>query len=421
MAVSSLPPIAAEDTRARDLATMKRRATALLAVMAGVYVALAAGGGDATWADYARAAAEGSLVGGLADWCAVTALFRHPLGLPIPHTAVIRARKDQFGETLGAFVQENFLVPSAVLERVRAADVPSKMAVWLIQRPNAERVARQASEAVVGLADAVRDEDVHRIIEEELARGIDAMPVAPLAGKALRMVNGEGRHQELFDVILRGVERFLLDNKTTLRDKFGEESPWWLPDAAEDRIFERLLGGVTRLLHAVNDDPDHEVRKTFDARLLQMIDRLETSPDMLERGEELKRELLEPPDVRGWSSSLWRDIKATLRTQATAPDSELRRRLADAAVVIGHRLNDDPALRAKVEQVLESAVTYLIEHFEDEVSGLVSSTVALWDAEETSDKLELLLGRDLQFIRINGTVVGALAGLAIHGSGQLLG
>ena len=388
--------------------------------MAGAFVAIVIAGDDRQWWGYAQAAAEGSLVGGLADWFAVTALFRHPLGLPIPHTAVIRERKDQFGETLGAFVQENFLAVEVVLERVRAANAPARLATWLVNPDNAAKAAANAGTLVVGLADAIRDEDVHRILEEELNRGVEGIPVAPLAARGLRMATADGRHEELFEVIVRGFDRFLQENREDLRARFSFESPWWLPDAVEDRIFDRLLGGVTTMLHGMATDPNHEMRQTFNARVEDLIVRLETDETLLARGEELKRDLLAHPELRGWSAALWRDIKASLRRQAAEPDSELSVRLATAAVVLGRRLESDPELLAKVEQMIESAVRYVIEHYKDEVAALVSSTVSRWDAEETSDKLELLLGRDLQFIRINGTVVGGLAGLAIHGGAAVL-
>ncbi|MFP5326558.1 MAG: DUF445 domain-containing protein, partial [Acidimicrobiia bacterium] len=390
-------------------------------VIAGLYLAAVLAGGDEVWLGYARAALEGSLVGGLADWFAVTAIFRHPLGIPIPHTAIIRERKDQFGETLGAFVQENFLSPDVVGERVRAAAVPQRLAAWLSVEENAATVASYAGDAVVGLADVVRDEDVHRVLQEELERAVERIPLATLSARTLRFATAEGRHQELLDTALRGLEKFLLDNREPLRQRFGHESPWWLPEAVEDRIFDRLLGGVTNLLHAVNEDPQHELRAEFDERVAAFIDRLEHAPEMQERAEQLKHDFLAHPELRRWSSSLWVDIKETLKAQAADPESRLRVRLTSGVCALGHRLERDPVLLAKGEELVEAAVRYVAEHFRDEIAGLVSGTVSRWDPEETSNKLELLLGRDLQFIRINGTIVGGLAGLVIHLIGTTAG
>ena len=273
---------------------------------------------------------------------------------------------------------------------------------------------------VGGLADLVNDDDVHRLVDEELARAVERLPLASLAGRGLEMMTAENRHHELFDAILRGLERFLDDSRETLRTRFAQEAPWWLPEAVDDRIFERLFDGVCRLLRDVNRDPDHEVRRQFDTWLDSLIDRLEHSPEMQERVDELKREVLEHPQLREWSGSLWGEVKEVLREQAAEPDSEVRQRIADGMQALGHRLCEDEGLRAKAEQMIEDGVAYMAEHFHDELAELISGTVERWDASETSQKLELLLGRDLQWIRINGTVVGGLAGLAIHAIAQAL-
>ncbi len=259
------------------------------------------------------------------------------------------------------------------------------------------------------------------MLEEEVARRVEAIPLAPLAARALRAVTDSDRHHELLDLILRNLQRSLEDNRAALRERFGQESPWWLPDAVDDRIFDRLFDGVGALLERVNTEPDHQLRVQFEQRLTELADRLECSPELQARAERLKQEVLEHPQLREWSASLWSDTKATLRAQAADPGSELRRRLADAIVAAGHRLHDDPAFAAKVEDVLEAGARYIADHFHDEITDLVTGTISRWDAADTSRRLELLLGPDLQFIRINGTVVGGLAALGIHAAGQQLG
>jgi uncharacterized membrane-anchored protein YjiN (DUF445 family) len=234
------------------------------------------------------------------------------------------------------------------------------------------------------------------------------------------MMTADDRHHELLDAILRGLERFLDESRDSLRERFADEAPWWLPEAVDDRIFDRLFDGVCRMLRDVNRDPNHEVRKQFDAWVASLIERLENSPDMQGRVDELKREVLEHPQLREWSGSLWTEVKEVLREQAAEPDSELRKRIADGVRALGHRLCEDEGLRAKAEQMIQDGVAYLAEHFHDELADLISGTVERWDASETAQKLELLLGRDLQWIRINGTVVGGLAGLAIHAIAQAI-
>jgi uncharacterized membrane-anchored protein YjiN (DUF445 family) len=417
---SSTPPVKRQQERQHQLRKMKRRATGMLVVMTLFFVAITVFTDGTGFWGYMQALAEASMVGGLADWFAVTALFRHPLGIPIPHTAVIVERKDEFGRTLGEFVQENFLSAGVMTERVRNARVVERAAEWLSNADNARQLSGHAADLAVGLADLINDDDVHRLVDEELSRAVERLPLAQLAGRGLEMVTAENRHHELFDAILRGLERFLDESRETLRVRFAEEAPWWLPEAVDDRIFERLFDGVCRLLRDVNSDPNHEVRKQFDTWVTSLIDRLENSPEMQEKLDELKREVLEHPQLREWSGSLWTEVKEVLREQAAEPDSEVRKRIADGVQALGGRLCEDEALRAKGERMIEDAVGYLAEHFHDELAELISGTVERWDASETSEKLELLLGRDLQWIRINGTVVGGLAGLVIHAVAQAI-
>jgi len=414
------PPRPADDrVRRRLLQQGRRRATGLLIAVALAFLALQIWGGDATWVGYAEAMVEAGMVGGLADWFAVVALFRHPLHIPIPHTAIIVERKDQFGETLGDFVQTSFLTPDIIAERVRAAGVVPRLAAWLADPGNADRLARHAADAAVTAADLLRDDEVHGAIEQVVRRRIEMTPLAPLAGRALGVMTEGGRHHDLLDVMLQALDRFLTENNASLRARFGNESPWWLPEAAEDRIFERLLDGARKVIGEVARNPDHELRADFDARVRRLVDELQTSPALGARGEDLKHELLDHPELRAWVAGMWTDVKAGLRGQAADPDSELRARLAAAIAALGHRLLDDPALAGRVEEGIEAGVRYIADHFSDEIGTMVSGTISRWDAHETADRLELLLGPDLQYIRINGTVVGSLAGLAIHTISQM--
>ncbi len=412
------PQTANERLRRALLRRGRRRATGLLVAVGAAFVGLQLWGGDATWVGYVEAMVEAGMVGGLADWFAVTALFRHPLGIPIPHTAIVVERKDQFGDTFGDFVQTSLLTPDTLVERVRGAAVVPRVAAWLAEPANAARVARHAADAAVTAADLLRDDEVHRALEDVARRRIEATPLAPLAGRALQAMTEDGRHHDLLDVMLRALDRFLTENRASLRARFATESPWWLPDAAEDRIFERLLDGARHVLGEVARNPRHELRVDFDARVHRLVDELQTSEAMRQRGEELKHELLDQPELRAWVTTVWADVKATLRTQAADPDSELRRRLAETIVAFGRRLQADPALAARVEDGVEGGVRYVAEHFSGEIGTMISGTVSRWDGRETADRLELLLGPDLQYIRINGTVVGSLAGLLIHAAGQ---
>jgi uncharacterized membrane-anchored protein YjiN (DUF445 family) len=402
------------EVRTRRLAAARRRATALLAAVTVLFVAVSVAGVHGILLGYVQAGAEASMVGGVADWFAVTALFRHPLGLPIPHTAVIVERKDQFAVTLGRFVQENFLNADVLAERIRAARLVPRLAAWLTDEANAARLAGYVADAVVTVAEAVRDEEVQRVLTAELTRVVDSVEVAPLAGRALRVIIAEGHHAGLFNVLLSGADRYLADHYEDFREVFAGESPRWVPDAVYRRVFDRLYSRLRQRLVAMAADPNDDSRRQFDEWVAGLPDRLETSPELRERGEQIKRDVLGSTALRDWSSSLWQQAKQALRAQAADPGSELRRRLADALVAAGRRLASDDRLHDGLERMVESGARSLADHFHDELADLVTGTIERWDASETANQLELLLGRDLQFIRINGTVVGAGVGLILH-------
>jgi uncharacterized membrane-anchored protein YjiN (DUF445 family) len=400
--------------RARRLAAARRRATALLGAVTVLFVAVTVAGAHGTLLGYVQAGAEASMVGGVADWFAVTALFRRPLGLPIPHTAVIVERKDQFAATLGQFVQENFLNADVLAERIRAAHLAPRLAAWLTDQANAPRFAGHAADLVVTVAEALRDEDVQRVLTAELTRAVDNVEVAPLAGRLLRIVIAGGHHADLFNAIVTGADRYLADHSAELRELFEAEAPRWIPDAVYRRVFERLYNRLRERLAAMAANPDDAARHQFDEWIRGLPDRLETSPELRERGERLKRDVLGSAGLRDWSSTLWQKAKESLRTQAADPESELRHRIAEALAAVGRRLGSDPRLADGLERMVESGARGLASQFHDELAGLVTGTIERWDAAETSSQLELLLGRDLQYIRINGTVVGAGVGLALH-------
>ena len=406
--------------RARQLTAARRRATALLVAVTALFIGVTAAGVHGTLLGYVQAGAEASMVGGVADWFAVTALFRRPLGLPIPHTALIVERKDQFAATLGQFVQENFLNADVLAERIRAVGLVPRLAAWLTDEANAATLAGHAADLVVTVADALRAEDVQGVITAELTRVVDAVEVAPLAGRALRVVIAGGHHGDLFNTIVYAADRYLGDHYPELRERFEGESPRWVPDAVYRRVFDRIYNRLRQRLVAMAADPEDEARQQFEAWIVGLPDRLETDPELRERGERLKRDVLGSAGLRDWSGSLWQKAKDALRAQAADPDSELHRRLAEALVTLGGRLASDRRLQDGLERMVESGARAVADRFHDELAGLVTGTIQRWDATETSSQLELLLGRDLQYIRINGTVVGAGVGLVLHAVAQAL-
>jgi len=406
--------------RARQLRRMKLFATGLLVVAAVVFAVARANEDHATWIGYVRATAEAAMVGALADWFAVTALFRHPLGLPIPHTAIVAKRKDDIGRSLGEFVQGNFLTRDVIVDRLAGVAVGRRVGAWLSQPRNAERAAAAVADAMGGVIEVLDDRDVQETIGGAVERRLRETDVAPLLAKAIDVAI-EGDHvQRLLDGVLVGLGRFLDDNRVTFRERLEQESPWWVPESIDDRIFEKIFGAVQRFLADVQEAPEHEVRSSIDVRIRALADRLRTDPGLIAKCEQAKRELIEHPEVQAWLQSLWGELKRSMLTAAGDADSELRRRLVDAIERGGRRLTVDAELQAKLDGWVERFVAHVVENYKGEVAGLISSTVERWDAADTSRRFELQVGRDLQFIRINGTVVGGLAGLLIHTVSQLL-
>jgi uncharacterized membrane-anchored protein YjiN (DUF445 family) len=414
----TLPMPAAE--RMEALRQMKLVATGMLVAAAAVFVVCVIfGDGHGLWG-YVQAAAEASMVGGLADWFAVTALFRHPLGIPIPHTAIIPRKKDQIGEALASFVQQNFLTESVVGERLAAAQVARRFGEWLADPRHAARIADEAGSALNGLANIVRDDEVRDAVAHFAHRQLNEIQLAPLLSRVLDAVRESGQHQAALTAGLRGLMRFLDDNRGVFRDRLADESPDWIPEWVDDRLFARLFTGLQSFLADVSTQPDHELRKNFDRYLRDYAIALRTDPEKAATIEKAKIDLLERPDVREWLSGLWAYLKKAILSGAADPNSDLRRTVESLTMQIGTALRDDPALQNKVDGSLQRLVSHVLANYSDDIAELISGTVARWDAAETGRRLELQVGRDLQFIRINGTVVGALVGLIIYAVSQVL-
>ncbi|MGX5657743.1 DUF445 domain-containing protein [Geodermatophilus nigrescens] len=421
---SSVPLTSSLDdpARAEGLRRMKRLATGLFLLAAAVFLACVLIGEDAgAWVGYVRATAEASMVGALADWFAVTALFRHPLRIPIPHTAIIPRKKDQIGASLGTFVQENFLTRAVVEDKLATVDVPGRLGEFLAAPGRAERLSGDAAAALTGLTDLLRDDDVQEAVAGLVDRRLHETPAAPVLARVLELVVEGDRHQEVLSAALRFLGRFLEENRVVFRAQLGDASPAWVPDWVDDRVFDRVFAALQGFLHEVGDARDHELRRVYDARLRAYVHALRTDPDTAASVEAFKKQLLEHPAVRTWSSSLWTNAKTSFLAAAADPDSELRARVTGLVRDGARLLRTDPRVRELVQRQSVRVAGYLVERFAADVADVVGTTVARWDTEETSRRIELQVGRDLQFIRINGTVVGGLAGLVIYTVAQLLG
>ena len=418
------PPVPDEEQKLQALRSMQRRATGLLVAAAVIFVVARAFEAAHPWVAYVRAFAEAAMVGGLADWFAVTALFRHPLGIPIPHTAIVPSRKDRIGKSLGKFVQQNFLSREVVGAKLAAARPGERMARWLAEPAHARLVARQVAAGLSGAADVLRDDDVNAFVERSLVTRLRKIHAGPLIGRALGLLTADGRHQELLDEALRIAARGVSDNQDVIRARIAAEAPWWVPGAVEDKLHQKIVDGLERTLQQVSADPHHPLRARFDDAVRRFAERLRTSPETIARAEAVKEELLTHPAVREYAGGLWGDVKRALARQAVtlgdaedtgAPNAVERGLTSLAGTVLA-----DEALAAKLDGWIVDAVLAVIDEYRDEVSHLIEGTVAGWDPAATSHRIEVQIGRDLQFIRINGTLVGGLVGLGLYVVGQLL-
>jgi uncharacterized membrane-anchored protein YjiN (DUF445 family) len=409
-------PVAArtDATRQSELRRMKLLATGLLVGAALVFVVARLLEQRYAWLGFVRAFAEAAMVGALADWFAVTALFRHPLGLPIPHTAIIPRRKDSIGVSIGRFVEDNFLSEEVLLGRMRALHVVPRVAEALSQPEISGQIARHAATAITNALRVINDADVQSLVERSLVERVRAVHPSPLLGRALALVLAGERRTELAHELVNVVGRLLEENKEAIRLKIRRETPWWLPHSVDRHVAERLFDTIESTLQAVRTDPSHPFHARFDALLSEFIDRLQHDPETIARGEAIKDDLLRNPIVQDFSVSLWQDIKAAILAQSTKEDSALHATIQRAVRQFGDLLLRDEILADKIGRWVERLVVYASQEYRHQFGQLIAHTVSRWDAEATARKIELQIGRDLQFIRINGTIVGGLAGLLIY-------
>jgi uncharacterized membrane-anchored protein YjiN (DUF445 family) len=413
-------PVVLTDAERQDrLTAMKRTATGLLIAVTLIFAVATPFAERYVLVGFVAAFAEAAMVGALADWFAVTALFRHPLGLRIPHTAIIPQGKDRLGQALGRFVQQNFLNEEVIALRVRSLDVAQRVGEWLCNPRQSGRVASTVADVLGGMGQVVRDDDIQHLIERGIVERVERIPVTPLAGRLLAAVASDERRQDLLFALVQLARQLLEENKGLIREAVSREMPRITFGLLDDAMFRRIVGPIEQALDQVHSDPNHALRGEFNARLAQIIEDLQHDEAMIARGEELKREVLRQPVVRELASSIWSDVKGALLappSHESVDDTPIQR----ALFAVGQALLNDDALRAKVNQWAEQAARYTAREYGSEVSTLITHTVERWDAEGTARKLELQVGRDLQFIRINGTIVGGLVGLLIHAFTLLL-
>ena len=395
---------------------MKVVATGLLVVMAAVFAMTRALQPAYPWLGFVKAFAEAAMVGGLADWFAVTALFRHPLGLPIPHTAIIPRNKDRIGETLANFIRENFLVPSVVARRMQRLDVASAVGRFL-QTPAGEgtRIRAGASRLIADVFESLDDERLGGIVKNAISTRLRNMEVAPLLGHALASAINEDRHVPMLEAAIRWTARALDANEPLIRDMVRKKANWVLKLAGLDtKLADAVMDGLRKLTVEMSTDPAHPVRQKIEEALAQLANDLQTKPETQARVEQIKEQLLDNRSVSLWLDALWQKGREAIIKAARNPDAVLAGKLGEILRSMGGTLEKDPRIRQAINQFARRAVVGTAASYGSSIVLLVSDTVRGWDARTVTDRLEAAVGGDLQYIRINGTLVGGLVGLVLH-------
>jgi len=406
-----LPESAADAERRVRLRRMRSLAVGLLVFAAVVYLVTLDQGGF--WG-YVNAGAEASMVGAIADWFAVTALFKHPLGLPIPHTALIPRRKDEFGKSLEEFVQENFLQEAVIRDRLAVAQVSARTAEWLRDPANAARVVAEGASVLTLALRRLRDSDVEALVSEVLLPRLVAEPISPIAGNLLTEILRDNAHHGLVDLVLEEGHHWLVHNQEIFTQVVGERAPWWAPDRLNEVVTERLHLEAIRWIADIRADPNHRARQALDSLLEQLAADLLATPQTQERAERLKVRMLEHPQFLASGMAVFDALKQALGDALADGDGPLRARATAEVVSFAEGLAGDPAMQQRVDSWAADATVFAVRRYGGELTAVITHTVERWDGKEASQRIELHVGRDLQFIRINGTIVGGLVGVVIH-------
>ena len=402
-------------------AGMKAAATGLLVVMAAVFIAARAFETVFPWLGWVKAFAEAAMVGGLADWFAVTALFRHPLGLPIPHTAIIPRNKDRIGEALASFLKENFLIAAVVARRMRNIDIAGAAGRFL-RAPEGEgtRIRHGASRLIADIFEGLDDERLGGIVKSAIASRLKSMEVSPLLGHALASAINEDRHVPMLEAAIRWSARVLDSNESLIREMVRKRTSWILKLAGLDtKLADSIMDGLRKLTVEMSTDPAHPVRRKVEEALAQLANDLQTRPETRERVEAMKDELLANRSVSLWLDTLWQKGREAIIRAARNPDAAMAGKLGEVLKSMGTTLEKDARIRGAINQFARRAVAGMAASYGSSIVKLVSETVRGWDARTITARLESAVGRDLQYIRINGTLVGGLVGVLLHALDRL--
>jgi uncharacterized membrane-anchored protein YjiN (DUF445 family) len=412
----------ADEERRRQLRRMKIVALSFLVGATVIFLGCrwAQAASAPAWVGYVGAAAEAGMVGALADWFAVTALFKHPLGIPIPHTAIIKRKKDQLGEGLGTFVRENFMSPEVVEVKLRDAQIAGRLGKWMSDYGHATRVAGEASNVLRVLVEMLRDDDVQHVLDRMIIKRLAEPKWGPPVGRVLGTLLAENRQEALIQLLCDRAFQWSLNAGEVIQRVVERDSPSWSPRWVDHLVGDRIHRELMDFTDKVRRNPDHELRRSANRFLFEFADDLQHDDATIARAEAVKEQLMARDEIANAAETAWRALKRIVLESVDDPSSALRTRIADSVMHIGESVRDDADLRDKVDDWIIRGAKHMVAEYGVEITAIITETIERWDAEEASRRIELHVGRDLQFIRINGTVVGAIAGLVIYTVAQLL-
>ena len=398
--------------KALQLRRMKRIPLLLLLLMVALFAVTLHH--PAPWAAWLHAFAEAGMVGALADWFAVVALFRHPLGIPIPHTAIIPNRKNEIGDSMSRFVADHFLESEVVRKKLQETNLAAFLVSWLKSKKGRNSVEELSVSVLRWALGALNEKRVRRFLSRLSRKQLANISLAPLLGTTLEWLVKGQRHQQILTQVLRYTIVLIDENRETIRAKVQRESPWWVPGFVDDRILKKMLERIEHQLFEMTLNPEHPMRGQFNQWIQKLAHDLQHSPTHLRKGEEIKDQLLANDELQDYLFGLWREFSRGIVADIGKPDSVIRQQVGQWLQDVAEELDGDPDMQAWVNDWLVNTITIVVSRNSEQIASLISDTVKSWDGTDTSRRVELAIGRDLQFIRINGTLVGGLVGLVIY-------
>ena len=419
-----VPQAGNQEERRADLRRWKGIALSFLVVAAVIFLGCswwqASASGAPVWVGYVRAAAEAGMVGGLADWFAVTALFRRPMGLPIPHTALIPNNKDRVGDALKDFVEENFLTADALSAKVREAELPLWLARQGVEPGKAEEVSAWIGERAASVVADLDATEAEHFIKTQVMDRLAEPEWGPPLGRLLEGYIADGKARPLEDDLIEWAHGKILGMESTVVTAIDERMPGWAPRFAREMVGEKVYTELVEFADEVRRNGNHEARLAIRRNLSKLASDLQWDADMRGRIEGIKQEMLASDQAQQAPAAMWRTVSTTLIDQLNDPESFLRQKITAKVKELAHRLLEDSEFLAQANALVDKAARYAVEKFAPEIIAIIPETIKRWDAEEASQNIELMVGKDLQFIRLNGTIVGSLAGLVIFAINHLI-